>query len=832
MSYRDFRDCIKGKLARGEIEGDRAKETLSMLDEFEAAFFAAQKAGDTKKAPAEAVLEALKAQTIEKKRRLLLQAKRARMLKDHLTGYRNAKGDEDWGAALVATLARDELSTTSSVEARQAAIRGRAHARLDKMLAEHHTGLFGQRRNKAGMRDIVREAFGRDSGNQAAKEMAGAWATTADFLRKRFNAAGGRIPRRADWGLPQMHDTLRVRKASRQEWIEYVAPRLDAAKMIDEGTGQPFSPSALRSVLGDVYNTIRTDGWAKLTPNMSQARGRALANRRADHRFLVFRDADSWLEYNDRFGANDPFSTMMAHIDGLSRDIAMMEILGPNPTASLSWMEQLVEKRAVMIDADARTVEKAQSKARSAIHESRNVYGVLSGRTSAPVNGQIARGMMGVRSLLQSAQLGAAAISAISDAGFQKLASEFIGMPATASVWRAVKLLNPANEADRMLAVRAGLIAEEWSTQAAALARYTGDVNGPEVTKRLAEFTMKASGLSAWTQAGRHAFGLEFMGFLADNVGKPFAELSKPLQRTLKRYGLDAGDWAAMGRAELYEHKGVRFLRPEDLTAAAPADANMDALATRLLEMIQTETEYAVPSASIRGRAAIIAENRPGTATGELLRSVAMYKSFAVTVAFTHIRRGLIQQDLGSRAAYLANFAITTSLMGALALQLKEISKGRDPRPMTGKAFWGAAMMQGGGLGIFGDFMFSDLNRFGGSLGRTVAGPVVGAIGDTLNLTLGNAVQAATGQDTKFGREMMNYMGRYTPGGSLWYGRLAYERLLLDTARSHVDPDWRGRARRLERRYKREFNQGYWWRPHRKTPERVPDLTNIVETEQ
>ena len=46
-----------------------------------------------------------------------------------------------------------------------------------------------------------------------------------------------------------------------------------------------------------------------------------LANQRADERFLVFKDAASWLEYQDRFSNGTPFDAMVGHTDMMARDI-------------------------------------------------------------------------------------------------------------------------------------------------------------------------------------------------------------------------------------------------------------------------------------------------------------------------------------------------------------------------------------------------------------------------------------------------------------------------------------------------------------------------------
>ena len=247
--------------------------------------------------------------------------------------------------------------------------------------------------------------------------------------------------------------------------------------------------------------------------------------------------------------------------------------------------------------------------------------------------------------------------------------------------------------------------------------------------------------------------------------------------------------------------------------------------------MVQTETEFAVPSSSVRGRVMFTGGNRPGTLIGEALRSVAMYKNFAVTLMHTHIMRGLLQRGPLNKGRYFANLVISSTLMGALALQLKEISKGRDPRSMVEDpgAFWGAALIQGGGLGIFGDFLFSDVNRFGGSLAQTTADPVFQFGDDVRRLLIGNVFQAAGDETTNTGREFVNFLKRYTPGGSIWYARLGYERLILDELQRHVGPRAEHTFRDRSRSRERQHGQSYFWRPGAGAPSRGPNLSAAIE---
>ena len=315
-------------------------------------------------------------------------------------------------------------------------------------------------------------------------------------------------------------------------------------------------------------------------------------------------------------------------------------------------------------------------------------------------------------------------------------------------------------------------------------------------------------------------------GTLADNVGKTIDEIDPRLKQSMERYGIGSEKWDIMRSTELYDHKGAKFLRAEDIEFRDDIDPKLAReLATNLMAMVETETNFAVPSTSIRGRAALTGDLPPGTIGGELVRSFAMYKNFGVTLVNTHILRSAATPGAMGKGKAFTNLIISTTLMGALALQLKEMSKGRDPRSMDTGEFWGAAFLQGGGLGIYGDFLFADLNRFDRGLGTTIAGPVVGFADDVRKLTVGNIFEAIQGEDTKAASELISFAQRYTPGASIWYMRLGLERLIFDQAKLWADPEARTKMRRIQRKYQREYGQDFWWQQGKTLPDRRPDVT-------
>lgn len=134
-------------------------------------------------------------------------------------------------------------------------------------------------------------------------------------------------------------------------------------------------------------------------------------------------------------------------------------------------------------------------------------------------------------------------------------------------------------------------------------------------------------------------------------------------------------------------------------------------------------------------------------------------------------------------------------------------------------------MQRGGGFGLFGDFMFSDVNRHGGGFAETLMGPTVSLISNVGKAGVGNLQELALGKDTKAGREWTQLLRRNTPvASSLWPIRAAYNRVLLDQLQYLADPDAHKSFHEQRRRFERETGASFWWQPGQPMPERMPSL--------
>lgn len=263
------------------------------------------------------------------------------------------------------------------------------------------------------------------------------------------------------------------------------------------------------------------------------------------------------------------------------------------------------------------------------------------------------------------------------------------------------------------------------------------------------------------------------------------------------------------------------------------ADARTDAreqAVTKLLGLVLEETNMAVIEPGAKERAFMHGAGQRGTWRGELARSFWLFKSFPVAMLMRHWNRALAQPTGGGRAKYLAALIASTTILGAVSMQIKELLAGRDPRNLNpfaehGTRNWLKAMLQGGSLGMYGDFLFSESTQQGQSPVASALGPAVGLGEDVFKLTQGNVMQAMAGEDTHAGAESVKFVRNNLPGGNLWYTKAIMDHMIWNQLAEFMSPGYLSKVRR---RAQREFGQEYFWSPEDALPSRAPDFSAVA----
>lgn len=823
-------DCIARGVDFGEIDRARGVAAIAQYDQLVARYSTIMDVGQARGRAAKDLKEATAKMKTQRFHKVVNQLQAMRRIKQQI------EAAPDPAAAIRNLLEHSEgsgwtgESVASLTEAYQASIR----AGLSDGLQAVGLNTFGSTRNKPLLLDLIRELHGEATGNAQAKTLAGAFEAQQQRMRRAFNAHGGDVGDLKDRGVSHSHDADQIRLAGFDKWSDAIDTKLDWHRITDHSTGKPFAAApgqmppraSTARFLREVYDGIITRGWDDRDPSLSVG-GKALYNQRAEHRVLHFKSGSDWIDYNAEFGTADPFSALMNGLNGLARDVALMRVLGPSPRAGLEFATQTAKKRAEMAG-DVKLSARIDTQGKV----SKTMLAHASGSANVPERIGIARFFSGTRAVLSSIQLGSAFISSVSDVATITGAAQHLGMSASGVLGKSVKLM--ASHATRETAARMGYVAATLADAGGGSARYFGQMFGTGIPERMAGFTLRATGLTFVTDMRKIAFQMEFSGFMAENAARDFTSIDAPLRQMFERRGITARDWDLLRdpATHFVEPGGANFISPlywlEAQTAVSRVEA--EGLAMRLQMAVQEQLEFAIPTASLEGRAMLQGETAPGTFAGELLRSSASYKSFAMSLMLNQYRRYASLPGPWDKAKYAAKMSVMMFAMGALAVQLKELAKGNDPRPMDNGKFAMASLFQGGGLGIFGDFFNAESSRVGGGIAETLAGPVVGAIGDVIKPIASNITRAINGEDTMVGRDVANTVRRNTPFlSSAWYLRTAYSRLFVDELQAFLDPQADQIFRRQAKQQARDYGTQPFI-PRRGTGGslRAPDLSNII----
>lgn len=660
-------------------------------------------------------------------------------------------------------------------------------------------GLFD---DPSAVRAFARAVMDGDASDPQMAKAAKAYLETMDGLRERSNAAGTDIGQ-LDYGyLPQPHDVGRVAKVGADAWARAVLPKLRRDRYV-RADGTPMDDAEVLGLLHGAWESIATEGRNSRIPGA--ARGGTRAGRFDDkHRAIHFKDADAYLDYLAEFGRGSMMAAIHGHVGQMSKGIGMMEEFGGNPQATYRLLKDMAEK-----------ADNSQGVTES-FASLDMVWDTLNGTTAQPVSAQLAQFWQGVRNFTTAAKLQGVMLSAITDAPLQVIVARSAGVPLGDSMKSIF-----AGIGQREIAHDLGIGLDEVAGE---MARWHQDHLAQGWTAKLANSTMRLTLVEAWTNALRRGYALTLSGTLDRMRASDWSQLSAGDRNRFSAQGITESDWAVWQRAQPQMVGGKAILSKEGIRAIEGlSDAEKDRSVARLLGFLDQEAKTAVLAPDLMTRAMIQQGTRAGTWGGEMLRSLMLFKSFAFGVVDKHLRRIRTIPTRQGRAAYGAAMMTSLTLFGAMSLQLKDIIAGKDPRDMTTGQFWAAAFMQGGGIGIFGDLLYTGMggNARGGQANWTsLAGPVFGGVMDLADLTLGNAYKAAQGKKTDFGADAVRFARSNTPFINLWYLRAAIDHLVLHDLQEQLSP---GYLRRMKQRARKDWHQSYWWEPGEGLPERAPN---------
>ncbi|MCR1002035.1 MAG: hypothetical protein NQ081_05340 [Enterobacter cloacae] len=638
------------------------------------------------------------------------------------------------------------------------------------------------------------------------------------------NKAGAWIRKIPGYIARQSHDMMKLRNAGYAAWRDSIMPKLDPVTFEGVADKDAFLRNIYDGLSSGVHLASEKPDWMKGFKGSQN-----VARRASQERVLHFMDGRSWFEYNREFGVGSVRESIYGGLEASARNTGLMRILGTNP-------ENMVNYLADTISADLKGNEKALAAFNDARRSSiKNQMAEITGQTNIPGSSALARFGSTTRAVDSMLKLGGAMISSFNDLASNALELRYQGKNFMSALTESIqgRLKRYSTEEQKEILSSLGVYADSMRDE--ILQRFSGDVTLPGKVARLQRQFFRLNGLNWWTDASRNTTATMISHWLAGNAKSPHATLNADLKRALDLHGIGEPEWNIYRTMNMKGSEGRTFMTPDgiesvpdDVIAKYLSDKNVSVnersianarseLGDKLRGYILDRVMVAMTEPTARTRAFMKQGTQPGTVQGELVRFIGQYKSF--TASFMQqalgrevFGRGYTPAPLGesrwgsvTNALFksgkgemvgLAQVALWMTFFGYLSMQTKLMLKGQTPRPADAKTFLAAAA-QGGGLGIFGDFLFGEANRFGNGPITSLAGPVAGSADQLVTL-----FQKARSGDAKAG-DFFRFTVDHTPFINLFWSRPILNYLFLNQLQESLSP---GSLHRYEQNIRK--NQG------------------------
>lgn len=229
-----------------------------------------------------------------------------------------------------------------------------------------------------------------------------------------------------------------------------------------------------------------------------------------------------------------------------------------------------------------------------------------------------------------------------------------------------------------------------------------------------------------------------------------------------------------------------------------------------LVGAVSRDVDTVVPMPTLKARASIEyqALGKRGTAAGEIARSLLQFKSFPIAMISNHWQRLQQMPTPGGKALYAAELIATSTILGALSVQLKSMVAGNNPQDMTDPKFAGRAFVQGGAAGLYGDVL---VNLYASPFKERLTdqmGPLSGSLADLYDIARSVYDSSKPENKANIGGNVTRFIRGNTPGANVFWARAAFDHLIFQRLQDYYSP---GYNQRVQDRYQKFYGSNQFW---------------------
>jgi hypothetical protein len=664
--------------------------------------------------------------------------------------------------------------------------------------------------------EIKQEMLGVNSGIKEAKEIANFLKKYQEEWRLKLNDLGANIQKLDDWITRTVHNSDKMANASKKSklvednrlaWTDYIKERLDLKRTFVGVT----DGKKINEILNDIYDSLMSGDHLKHGGTNSIYGTRNVTNRLNASRILHFKDALARHEYDVMFGEPSLKESVLSVLRNTSRQIPLIESLGTNPQLGLEKVLDLLKKKYKSTNPEfIKDLNVTNFKAE---------FAELDGSVNSIGNATMAKTGMIIRGLQRIGKLGFSVISSFSDLAQYMGATNFQGRGLLTGIQEAMGSLFKTQDknAKEVLGIMSNSVIATNSN------RFSNIDSFGKFSKFENSF-FKWSGLNSWVADLKSAMtvGLSrHYGMLADTA---FGSLNVRERNLLKLYGIDEGKWDLLRSIKTLDLENKRYLTAEGVNDLSNdiiriyAGKNLSEREVRNFKrdleitwrnLLVDQATHATPEPDAAIRAITNQGLEKGTYAGEGLRFMMQFKSFGITMWKKIIGRELKSygpdDSKYSTVVGLTNILVMNTIFGYISMTTKDMLRGRSPRDTTKLSTLVESMAQGGGLGIYGDFLVGQVqNTYGSNIFETILGPTASDTKKILDIVFNPKDPAhAT-------KKFLELAEGNAPIINLWYTRAAYDYLIGYQIKEFLDP---GFFERMRAKHEEKRGQTYFLKP-------------------
>ena len=668
--------------------------------------------------------------------------------------------------------------------------------------------------------------------NQDIKKVAEIMESYSELVRQKLNARGANIEKMWGYVVKQSYDQFNVRAAANR-----LNKKLEEITVPENLKGKDINYyknfTAWKNFIMQYLDGDRTFAKIQIAEGAGNIFGTKNVAKGANYkRVLHYKSAKDWFAVNEKFGTGSLKETYFSGLMTAGRNMGMIDSLGTKPKQNFEKIRYAIQQRLI----DDERLNAAQSISSYAPFDKymKVVDGTIHTIEGGSIGFGVAKWSAITRAVGNVGKLGGAVISAAADLGIYGSEMKFQGRSFLGGMYEGFKgLARRKNTQDKKDLVEGmGFLADGIIYDVSG--RHTVGDNLTKGWTRIQRTFFKYNLLSWWTNTLKENSMLGMANYYAKQKNLSFDKLNKPLQEFFGLYNIDSVKWDVIRKNGMAKaDDGTEFINVANLDQISDADikriTGIDNLSKTELQIEKDKFKYSVsgilldrsiyaviePDARVKG---IMTQGLlAGTGMGEAIRFVGQFKAFPMSIMnkvlgreMAYIRKGKRLGGLSTEAGRaeigrgirgMAALIITSGFMGYMAMTMKDLLKGKEPRDPTKFKTIMAGFLQGGGLGIYGDVLFKE-QRDAGSVIAGLVGPA-----PTTAVDLGLALQyALLGEGGKSAKAAYRAISSNIPFLNLFYIKVAFDYLIGFQIMETLNP---GVLKRVERRMKKDYNQEY-----------------------